>query len=83
MESMGLKLFTKKHLEWSHIMIKRTPGQPLLPDPNGISWKSRPRRSMLLPSNLSGQNFSGSAQALGSLIIAHAFIITLDFFGMK
>ncbi|KAG5611699.1 hypothetical protein H5410_022980 [Solanum commersonii] len=31
------------------------PGQLLLPEPNGRSWKSRPRKSTLLPTNLSGR----------------------------
>lgn len=58
------------------------PGQPLRPEPNGRSWKSRPRRSMLLPTNLSGIKLSGSVQTLGSLPIAHIFMITCDFRGM-
>ncbi|URD73194.1 hypothetical protein MUK42_34391 [Musa troglodytarum] len=64
-------------------MAKATPGQPLRPAPNGINWKSCPLKSMLLPTNLSGQNSSGFSHETGSLPIAQALITTLVPLGMR
>ncbi|GER42953.1 alpha/beta-Hydrolases superfamily protein [Striga asiatica] len=59
-----------------------SPGQLLRPDPNGNSSKSCPLKSISLPINLSGENFSGSGQTSGSLPIAHTLTNNLDCFGM-
>uniref|UniRef100_A0A0A9BK53 Uncharacterized protein n=1 Tax=Arundo donax TaxID=35708 RepID=A0A0A9BK53_ARUDO len=57
------------------------PGHILLPAPNGVYSKSLPRKSILLPSNLSGLNSSASSQNLLSLAIAQTFTNTLVPFG--
>ncbi|KAM1477492.1 hypothetical protein ACFXTO_039345 [Malus domestica] len=49
---------------------------PLLPEPNGMSWKSWPLKSMELSSNLSGRNSSGLSHTLGSLCMENALTIT-------
>ena len=53
----------------SILMAKASPGHPLRPDPNGISLS--PCFSHSKPSNLSGLNFLGSSQTLGSFCTAH------------
>uniref|UniRef100_A0A6N2MR56 Uncharacterized protein n=1 Tax=Salix viminalis TaxID=40686 RepID=A0A6N2MR56_SALVM len=52
------------------------PGQILRPEPNGISSKSCPLKSIELPRNLSGLNSFGFSQASESLSTAHAFTET-------
>jgi hypothetical protein len=53
------------------------PGQPLLPAPKGMNWKSFPLKSIALSKNLSGLNSSGFSHDEGSLPIAQALMITL------
>ena len=57
-------------------------GQLLLPAPKGISSKSCPLKSILLPMNLWGSNVSGFSQHSGSLPIAHAFTKNLVLAGI-
>nr|GMD98033.1 unnamed protein product [Ipomoea batatas] len=52
-----------------------SPGQLLLPDPKGIILN--PSLTPANPSNLSGLNFSGSSQYLGSLWIEYKLIISI------
>ena len=51
-------------------------GQPLLLAPNGINWKSCPLKSIEEVKNFSGLNSFGLSHNIGSLLIAHALIIT-------
>ncbi|CAL9030933.1 unnamed protein product [Prunus brigantina] len=59
------------------IMANKDPGQPLLPAPNGINWKSCPLKSTEEFKNLSGLNSSGSSHIEGSLPIVQALIRTM------
>ncbi|CAA6674002.1 unnamed protein product [Spirodela intermedia] len=59
------------------------PGQILRPDEKGMYWKSCPLKWRSLSSKRSGQNTSGSFQNLGSLIIAHTFVITVVLAGIS
>ncbi|KAF4371536.1 hypothetical protein G4B88_008251 [Cannabis sativa] len=81
--SSDTKHFTHIQLRSYHIIRPSCiPGHPLLPDPNGRNPKSLPLKSMSLPKNLSGKNFSGSFQYSVSLPIVHVFMITREFWGM-
>lgn len=73
------------HLNWFNndartrctiLLASGIPGQILRPAPNGMSSKSPPLKSVGLPRNRSGINFSGSGQTSPSRPIAHTFTST-------
>ena len=57
-------------------------GYSLLSEPNGMSSKLHPRRSILLPMNLLGKDFSVSVHTLRSCPMAYTLTMTRDFWEM-